>query len=148
MNQLHQNLIVIFVMIFLTGCSPQSEKLVVECTDSEVPCIKIISGSDKVKAVRGTTSWNSFEADSDAPPQIVSYQEGNLEAKFNSEVEIQFSRKPNSFEVYLWNDEKREKVVPILENTFVADTSGTVIYEIKADWVEGYANYAFKINVD
>jgi hypothetical protein len=148
MKQLYQYLMVIIVLIFLAGCSPQSEKLEVECNDTEVPCLMIISGSDSVQAVRGTTSWDSFEADSDAPPQIVSYQEGKIEAKLNSEIEIQFSRKPNSFEVFQWNDENREKVIPILENSFVADKSGIVIYEIKADWVEGHAYYAFKIKVD
>ncbi|MGD6774191.1 hypothetical protein [Sutcliffiella horikoshii] len=148
MKQLRQILIVITVMNFLAGCAPKSERLEVECNDTEVPCIMIISGSDKVQAVRGTTSWDSFEADSEVPPQIVSYQEGKVKAKLNSEIEIQFSRKPNSFEVYQWNDEKREKVIPILESTFVADKSGIVIYEIKADWIEGYAYYAFEINVD
>lgn len=136
------------VLVILVGCSPQGEKLEAECTDSEFPCLMIVSGSEKVQAIRGTTSWNTFEGDSVAPPQLVSNQKGNIKAKLNSEIKLQFSRKPNSFEVNLWNDEKREKVIPILENTFVADKSGIVVYEIKAEWVEGYAYYAFKINVD
>ena len=148
MLKLIQQNLVIIIFISLVGCSSQSETLDKEYADPEVPCLMVISGSDKVQAVRGTTSWDSFEADSVAPPELVAYQEGKINAKLNSEIEMNFSEKPKSFEVYLWNDEEREKRISFQESIFVADKSGSVVYEIKAEWAEGYAYFAFNINVD
>jgi hypothetical protein len=145
---LHHGLIEFIVIISLVGCSFEGESSNIECTDTEVPCLEIFSGADSVKAVRGTTSWKSFEADSEAPPQLVSYQEGELHAELDSKIKLQFSEKPYSFKVYIWNDEARGTELPLESNSIIANQSGNFIYEIKAEWAEGYAHYAFKINVD
>ena len=147
MKKIHLYLGFITMILILLGCSNETEKSNTECTDTEVPCL-IVSGKNKVEAVRGTTSWDIFEAVSEIPPYLVSYQEGKLEAKLNSEIELQFSRKPISVIVYQWNDEERIREIQIEKNSFVVNQPGIIVYEVIAKWSEGNAHFAFEINVD
>ena len=147
MKKIHLYLGFITIILILLGCSNETEKSNTECTDTEVPCL-IVSGNNKVEAVRGTTSWDTFEADSEAPPKLVSYQEGELDAKLNSKIELQFSEKPLSVKVYQWNDNESKREIKIKKNSFVVDQPGIIVYEVKAKWSEGNAHFAFEINVD
>lgn len=111
------------------------------------PELIVSSSSYKVNAVLATNSWTydhgdgtstGIEADSDIPPRIVKQQTTSL----NTELAL-----PIGVKVNIWNNSQKEREVKVEGTTFGTDEKGFVVYEIYANWDQGSAHYAVKLNV-
>src|SRR6056297_1107068 len=117
------------VFLILTACSQEV---------IEPPELIVDYGNGQVTAVTGTYGWTEnskhIEADSDTPPNIVSFQENDLVVSQGEVLNLVFKKTPADIQVNIWeNDEIIEQE---LENNkiTVPDKTGNVVYEVVVDY--------------
>jgi|GEM_PF-309423 len=124
---------------------------------SKPPELTVSIVNKGIAAVCGTFSWfidsgdgivKCIEADSGPPNELVKNQKESLYVKPNSRIFLSFESKPINYKVGIWeNDKSINQRVKNGEITTPRE-KGLVIYEVKAEWQQGTAIYAFAINMD
>lgn len=138
----------LLLAIFVTGCNQGKEQESSQESLSNPPKLTITANKKSITALRGTTSWISFELDSAAPPELVNYQKERLNIKPKSKITLTFEREPDDLKVYIWEG-NNQIIQQVKSGTIIAPRQkGLVVYEVYANWQEGSAHYAFSVNVD
>ncbi len=135
--------VIIAVFLLLTACAQDNIK---------PPDLNISSEDDTITAVTGTYGWTenseSVQADSDTPPNIVSFQENDLVVSKGEVLNLVFKKIPEDVQVNIWeNDEILEQE---LENNKITlpDKTGNVVYEVVVDYDQGTVHYAFEVIIE
>jgi len=131
------------VFLILTACSQEV---------IEPPELIVDYGNGQVTAVTGTYGWTEnskhIEADSDTPPNIVSFQENELILSQEDTLNLVFKKIPNDVQVNIWkNDEVLKQ--ELNNNKFtVPNEVGNVVYEIVVDYEQGTVHYALEVIIE
>jgi hypothetical protein len=155
-SKLKPLLLLLLIIFLLLGCSSTQEQVTEKnsINKSLPPKITLIVDGKNVTSIRGGYSWSidgkTEIADSPTPPELVKELEAVVVSS-ESKLRIGFDNKPSSIDLTIWgNDVKTGKPLnQDLQDNVVSLplNKGTYIYNIKATWKEGYANYAFKVEV-
>ncbi|MBT2644791.1 membrane lipoprotein lipid attachment site-containing protein [Bacillus sp. ISL-41] len=146
-------LLFILFAVILSACSKQENGV---NNMKKPPELIVSSSSNKVKAVLGTYSWTydngdgtstGSEADSDIPPRIVRLQTSSLNTELGSTIYLDFANPPKGVKVNIWSNSQQEREVKVEGTTFETDEKGYIVYEIYANWDQGSAHYAVKLNI-
>lgn len=132
----------LLIMIF-TGCNikPNTGK------PGTPPKLTITADNKSITAVRGTYSWRNVVADSVAPPELVKYQEENLNIKPMSTITLKFEKIPDNYKVTIWQG-NNQIAQQVSNGVLIApQQKGLVVYEVYANWKDGNSYYAFSVNV-
>lgn len=139
-----KKIVIIVIVMFLlsaSGCSNRSGNL---------PSLEIEYNGDSIEAVIGTNEWSSFGqtviSDSDVPWKIIRFQQEIITVTTEDEIYLKFSRKPKKVTMnrVVEGDYISIPVTDDYSITIVPDGSNPV-YEVKAEWRNGYIYYAFTI---
>ena len=124
---------------------------------TEPPDLYINYGGQRYKGVKGTYSWNydkgngefvGIEADSPGPGDLVKDQSKEIYVDAGGILLLSFEEEqPDSYSVVVWRDFDDTDYVSVESGNqiILPETSGAVIYEVKANWVQGNAYYAFVV---
>lgn len=117
-----------------------------------MPDVTIESGSTSVESVLGSYCWSGLTqaacVDTAAPPELV--KKPAIEAtvvKPGATVSFEFTKKPTTWAVSIWNDNESDEV-PLQGNAFqVPHKKGRYVFDVSAHWDRGDAIFAFVIDV-
>lgn len=71
-----------------------------------------------------------------------------LNVPSKSKLTLNFSSKPETIEVNIWNNKKVIKQEITAYSIVTPESKGPVVYEVIGTWKQGEASYAFLINVE
>ena len=123
--------------------------IIITAYSSQIPDLKITHQNIKVEVLKCPFSWDTLlsskRTDYPAPPELAK-EVSAITVEPQSILEFSFNKKPDSFEVSLWN-EKSEKYQSNSNGIAVPNMKGTYVFDVIAHWNNGQVLYVFKINV-
>lgn len=150
--------ILIVLMLFnFVGCNNRLNETL-ELNGKEIniyekmnlPTLKVIFDTENILVKKGGYNWDtgkeSIIADSESPDQIADKMEGT-EVKPESELMLDFSKKPNKVNVIDWSKLKNNSYTFDNDKIIVPKEEGTYIYEIIAEWEQGQVSFTIKVIV-
>jgi len=115
----------------------------------QIPTLKITYQNTKVEILKCPFYWvtplRKNRTDYPAPPELAKEVSATT-VEPQSFLDFSFSKKPDSFEVSLWN-EKSEKYQSNSNGIVVPNMKGTYVFDVIGHWNNGQVLYVFKINV-
>lgn len=111
------------------------------------PKLTVSSAGNMIEAVIGTTSWYSYEADSERPSELIDHQIGKLSAEPNDELILLFDQEPIEYDISLY-DLNTPIIIEGNKILISPHHTGLLIFEVHAKWLEGNAWYAFAVDVN
>lgn len=134
-------LIVVSVLIALL--------IIIIAYSSQIPNLKITHENTKVEVLKCPFYWDTLlssnRTDYPAPHELAKEVSATT-VEPQSILDFSFSKKTDSFEVYLWN-KKSEKYQSNSNGIVVPNKSGTYVFAVIGHWTNGQVLYVFKINV-
>lgn len=140
----------------VTGCSNGEVQAEKENTDFPPSMTGLIHVSEtEYEMTAGGFRWERkngsqvevVQTDAASPNQIAEELEA-IKIAPNSSITIEIDDNPE-IDVYLWNTNGREKVVPVHNNEVSAPHQvGEYIYEVVATWPTGKVSYTFVVDVN
>ena len=123
--------------------------IIIIAYSSQIPNLKVTHQNTKVEVLKCPFSWDTILSrkrwDYPTPPELAKEVSATT-VESQSILDLSFSKKPESFEVSLWN-EKSEKYQSISNRIVVPNKKGTYVFAVIGHWNNGQVLYVFKINV-
>ena len=118
--------------------------------NSQIPNLKITYKNSKVEVLKCPFSWDMLLSgkrwDYPTPPELAKRLNATT-VEPQSGLDLAFSKKPDNFEVALWN-EKSERYKSDNNGIVVPSEKGTYVFAVIGYWRQGQVLYIFKINVN
>lgn len=120
------------------------------------PTLKVLYQDKSIEAKRGAYSWTidnndgtktTTNGDSAGPNELVK-NSTLLIVPPKSTLTLDFSDKPETTIVNIWQDNKPIKQTITDNKLLIPELKGSIVYEVIATWKQGTVSYAFLVNIN